>query len=60
MAPCACANIRPEQERLSVATDPHPPPKYRVNSLVANFKESTAFKCTPGQPMAPVKRCRAW
>ncbi len=61
MAQWACANIRPEQERLSVATDPHSPPKYRVNGLVANFKEfETAFKCTPGQPMAPVKRCRVW
>ena len=57
----ACANERPEVLRLRGLIDPHSPPKYRVNGLVANFKEfETAFHCTPGQPMAPVKRCRVW
>ena len=61
MAQWACANTRPEDQRLRAATDPHSPPKYRVNGLVANFKEfETAFSCKPGQPMAPVKRCRVW
>ncbi len=61
MAQWACANTRPEDERVRAATDPHSPPKYRVNGLVANFKEfETAFQCKPGQPMAPVKRCRVW
>ena len=57
----ACANDRPEQLRLMAATDPHSPEKYRVNGLVANFKEfEQAFACKPGQPMAPVNRCRVW
>jgi endothelin-converting enzyme/putative endopeptidase len=57
----ACANERPEVLRLRGLTDPHSPPRYRVNGLVANFKEfETAFHCTPGQPMAPVRRCRVW
>jgi putative endopeptidase len=61
MAQWACANTRPEDMRLRTATDPHSPPKYRVNGLVANFKEfETAFSCKPGQPMAPVQRCRVW
>ncbi|HEX7637744.1 MAG TPA: M13 family metallopeptidase, partial [Burkholderiaceae bacterium] len=61
MAQWACANDRPEQLRVLAATDPHSPPRYRVNGLVANFKEfETAFKCRPGQPMAPVHRCRVW
>ena len=43
---------------LSVKETPN---KYRVNGLVANFKEfETAFSCKPGQPMAPVNRCRVW
>ena len=59
MAQWACSNDRPEQLRLNAATNPHSPNKYRVNGLVANFKEfETAFSCKPGQPMAPFNRCR--
>jgi putative endopeptidase len=61
MAQWACANERPEQLRLQAATNPHSPNVYRVNGLVANFKEfETAFSCKPGQPMAPVNRCHVW
>jgi len=61
MAQWACSNDRPEQLRLNAATNPHSPNRYRVNGLVANFKEfETAFSCKPGQPMAPVKRCQVW
>ena len=57
----ACANDRPEQLRLLAATDPHSPDKYRVNGVMANFKEfEQAFACKPGQPMAPVHRCHVW
>ena len=57
----ACENTRPEQERMHALSDPHSPGRYRVNGLVANFKEfEQAFACTPGQPMAPVKRCKVW
>jgi putative endopeptidase len=57
----ACSNDRPEQLRLQTATDVHSPNKYRVNGLVANFKEfEQAFSCKPGQPMAPVNRCHVW
>jgi len=61
MAQWACANERPEQLRLQAATNPHSPNVYRVNGLVANFKEfEQAFSCKPGQPMAPVNRCHIW
>ncbi len=61
MAQWACENDRPEDMRAHAITDPHSPNKYRVNGLVANFKEfETAFACKPGQPMAPVNRCRVW
>jgi putative endopeptidase len=61
MAQWACDNTRPEQQRLLAATDPHSPNRYRVNGLVSNFKEfETAFSCKPGQPMAPLSRCKVW
>ena len=61
MAQWACSNDRPEQLRLNAATNPHSPNVYRVNGLVANFKEfEQAFSCKPGQPMAPVNRCHVW
>ena len=61
MAQWACSNERPEQLRLQAATNPHSPNQYRVNGLVANFKEfEQAFSCKPGQPMAPVQRCHVW
>ena len=57
----ACGNTRPEEARLRAATDPHSPHRYRVNGVLANFKEfEQAFSCKPGQPMAPVARCRVW
>lgn len=57
-------NIRPEKERLMLATDPHPTPHYRVNGTVANMDvfedvfgddEKTASMMLPSD-----KRCRLW
>ncbi len=57
----ACENDRPENLRVSAATDPHSPGKYRVNGVVINMPQfEQAFNCKPGQPMAAVKRCRVW
>ena len=57
----ACENDRPENLRVSAATDPHSPGKYRVNGVVINMPQfEKAFNCKPGQPMAAVKRCRVW
>jgi putative endopeptidase len=57
----ACENTRPEQLRLHARTDPHSPGRWRVNGLVANLPEfQQAFACKPGQPMAPLKRCKIW
>ncbi len=59
----ACANIRPEAARLRARTDPHSPPKYRVNGLVPNIPEfGTAFSCKPGSAMTkpPEKVCKIW
>ncbi len=58
-----CANYRPEALRLLVSTNPHSPPKYRVNGPLANLPEfATAFQCKEGSPMVPpaAKRCVVW
>ena len=59
----ACANERPEDMRARAITDPHSPPKYRVNGVVVNMPEfGTAFGCKPGSPMvkAADKVCKVW
>ena len=57
----ACQNDRPENMRVRALTDPHSPPRYRVNGLVVNMPEfERAFACKAGQPMVPEKRCRVW
>jgi putative endopeptidase len=59
----ACSNIRPQAMRLRARTDPHSPPRYRVNGLVANMPEfGQAFSCKPGAPMTkpPEKVCKVW
>ena len=61
------AEVRPargeliERQRALAITDPHSPPKWRVNGLVANMPEfAQAFSCKPGAPLNPPKRCRVW
>ena len=59
----ACSNIRPEAMRLRARTNPHSPPKYRVNGLVVNMPEfGQAFSCKPGTPMTkPAEKvCKVW
>jgi len=57
----ACANQRPEDQRLRALTDPHSPPRWRVNGLVANMPEfAKAFGCKVGQPMVRETVCRIW
>jgi len=59
----ACAAERPESLRLHAATDPHSPPKYRINGVVVNMPEfREAFDC--GANAALIKTdeeiCRIW
>jgi putative endopeptidase len=43
-----CAKYRPELERLMAQTNPHSPPRYRVQGALANLPEfSAAFACEP-------------
>jgi putative endopeptidase len=58
-----CANTRPEDLRARAVTDPHSPPRYRINGVVVNMPEfGRAFSCKPGQPMVkPAETvCKVW
>ncbi len=57
-----CENQTPEAERLQVQTDPHSPPRYRVDGTVSNMPEfQKAFSCKEGLPMVrDGKACRVW
>ena len=57
----ACENDRPENQRVSAATDPHSPGKYRINGIVSDLPEfAQAFSCKAGQPMVREKACKIW
>ena len=61
MAQWACENERPENLRLSAATDPHSPGFARINGVVSNMPEfAKAFGCKAGQPMVHVPACKVW
>jgi len=58
-----CANYRPEALRLLVATNPHSPPKFRVDGPLVNLPEfARAFQCAEGTPMvhSGAARCDVW
>jgi putative endopeptidase len=58
-----CANYRPEALRLLVATNPHSPPRFRVNGPLSNLAEfGRAFQCKEGAAMirGPAERCEVW
>jgi endothelin-converting enzyme/putative endopeptidase len=55
--------IRPEQQRLMVQSDPHPIAKYRVIGPVSNLAAfAQAFSCKPGAAMVRSEkdRCEVW
>ena len=54
-------NIRPQQLRHQVTTDPHPPAKYRVNGSLANIPQfQQAFNIPNNSPMVNENRCVIW
>ena len=55
--------IRPEVQKLYIATDPHPPGKFRTDGVVKNMPEfHSAFGTKLGDPMyqIPGKRIQIW
>ena len=56
-----CAKGRDEYLSMLVQTDPHSPPKFRVNGSVSTMPEfAEAFSCKEGSPMRPTKACSVW
>ncbi len=56
-----CAKARESFIRLRAQTDPHSPPRFRVNGALSNAPEfAKAFGCKAKAPMAPAKRCEVW
>lgn len=54
-------NIRPQQIRNQVTTDPHPPAQFRVNGSLANIPEfQAAFNIPNNSPMVNPNRCVIW
>jgi putative endopeptidase len=59
----ACAAERPESLRLHAATDPHSPPKYRINGVAANMPEfGEAFTCDADATLVKPEDevCKIW
>ena len=55
------ANIRPQQLRNQVTTDPHPPAQYRVNGSLANMPQfQQAFNLPDHSFMVNKDRCVIW
>jgi len=56
-----CALSTPEFNRLQVQSDPHSPPKFRVNGPLSNLPAfAEAFSCSDGAPMKRENACEVW
>nr|MBA3657781.1 M13 family peptidase [Gemmatimonadaceae bacterium] len=54
------SNIRPEQLKLMIRTDPHSPGQFRINGPLSNMPEfARAFGCKPGDVMVRPDSVRA-
>ena len=56
-----CAKLRPEYLEMLAHTNPHSPPRFRVNGVVVDQPGfAPAFSCKAGTPMNPGKSCSVW
>jgi putative endopeptidase len=56
-----CSHETAESQRLRAMTDPHSPPKQRVNVPLAHFPGFwSAWQCAAGTPMHAAKPCEVW
>lgn len=56
-----CSIATPEVQALRARTDPHSPPKARVNIPLANLPDfGEAFSCADGSAMKPAETCSVW
>jgi predicted metalloendopeptidase len=56
-----CSKETPEFLEMLARTNPHSPPRWRVNGPMADVPAfADAFQCEPGTPMHPAKVCAVW
>jgi predicted metalloendopeptidase len=56
-----CSKIRPEVLELMAKTNPHSPPRFRVDGVVSDVPAfGEAFSCKASTPMRPAKTCHVW
>ncbi|MFH4979232.1 hypothetical protein AB6A40_005941 [Gnathostoma spinigerum] len=56
-----CSLVRPNHYMQLIMTDVHAPSKYRAIVPLQNRPEfSEAYRCLPGSPMNPLKKCAVW
>ncbi|EYC22143.1 hypothetical protein Y032_0017g3174 [Ancylostoma ceylanicum] len=56
-----CGHMTNDAMIYRILTDPHSPPRYRVNQVLANQPEfAAAFQCNVGTSMSPTERCAVW
>lgn len=56
-----CSIYKKKAALLQLETDSHTFPKYRILGPLHNYdKFAEAFKCKPGSPMNPAKKCSLW
>ena len=56
-----CSKRTAETSEQYLKTDPHSPPKYRVNGALSNFREfASTFSCDAGTRMNPINKCLLW
>jgi predicted metalloendopeptidase len=56
-----CEKVTPENLETMAHSNPHSPPKWRVDGVIVNQPGfAPAFKCAAGTPMNPGKQCNVW
>ncbi len=56
-----CEKVTDAQLETMAHSNPHSPPKWRVNGVIVNQPGfGSAFKCAAGTPMNPGKACSVW
>jgi putative endopeptidase len=60
-AQARCSNLSDAYLRTLVSSNPHSPPRYRVNGVLQNLVEfQRAYSCKAGQKMVSPKVCSVW
>ena len=56
-----CSNMREERQRMLLTVDPHSPPRFRVDGVLASSPEvCRTFSCGAGAKMVNANRSEIW